>query len=97
MRKEKSGDRYFSLQEIPGAVKIVKPTYNQKKKDKFAGICRICKTPMSYINGTNVIVCTNEKCSGLKKNTDESEEKIFKPIFRLLDDKGIDIAAKLFE
>ena len=99
MRQEKNGTRYFSFQELPDAPKQEKPTYGQKKKDKFLGICKICKSQLVYIPDTNVVVCTNEKCRGLskKKQEDEGEGEKKRFIYRLLDDKGLDKALTLFD
>jgi hypothetical protein len=95
MRQENNGVRYFSFQEIPGIPKQERPTYGPKKKEKFLGICRICKEPLSYIGDTNVVVCTNEKCRGYK-NENKEDESEWSPIFRLLDDKGLNKALTLF-
>lgn len=99
MRQEKNGVRYFSFQELPDAVKQEKPTVGKKRQEKFVGVCKICKAPLTYIDGTNVIVCTNEKCRGIskkKQNNEEGEDKK-RFIYRLLDEKGLDIALSLFE
>lgn len=98
MRQEKNGIRYFSFQEMPDMPKHEKTTYGDKKREKFLGVCKICKAPLSYVSGTNVIVCTNEKCRGIqiKKKGDEGEIKNL-PIFRLLDEKGMNKAEALFK
>ena len=93
MRQEKNGVRYFSFQELPDAPKHEKPTVGKKRQEKFVGICKFCKTPLKYIQNTNVIVCTNEKCR--KKKNDDGENK--KNVYRLLDDDGLDIALSLFD
>lgn len=63
MRREKNGDRYFSFSELPGITQSEKTKTG--KSEKALGNCKFCKSPLSYVEGTNVVICSNEKC---KKN-----------------------------
>lgn len=98
MRLEKSGPRYFSFQELPGA----KPKKNKKKnvteeqQTDFAKKCRVCGTVLSYIEGTNVMVCGNPDCKGFKTKNEEKEEVETIPVFRTLDKRGVRTANVLF-
>ena len=69
----------------------------QKQREKFGRICPMCKQPMTYISGTNVLVCKNEKCRGRERTvkTDEGEKKTYSPIFHTLDENGFRIAQNL--
>lgn len=49
----------------------------RRKKDEIVKklqkkcVCKYCKQPMQWVRDTNIMVCKNEKCPGLKiKNTD---------------------------
>lgn len=70
-------------------------TNRKEKQDKFLGTCKVCGRTLSYIPGTNVIVCKNPDCSGImlqRKNGDKHSI----PINRLLNDRGVEIAQTLF-
>lgn len=108
MRKENNGIRYFSFGELPGVLKN-KPKKDkrpeeqkERSREKFAGHCRVCGGVLSYVEGTNVMVCKNPDCKGIvkksKKKDEEGEGTVNEvlPVFRTLDDKGIEIAMELF-
>ena len=77
---------------------IVKQTTDKEKLEsqrvKFAGTCKLCSEPLSYITG-NVLVCKNPDCKGIVKNEGTEYEKA-ESYFRLLDEKGSEIAENLF-
>lgn len=83
----------------------VKRTKDEKKlaeqRDKFVGTCNACHGKLEYVSGTNVCVCKNEKCKGVKvgTKTDEAgnEKPIYAPYQRILDNKGFEIAQNLFD
>lgn len=93
---------YYSFDEIGRELFGLKP-YKRVTKDKqkleaqrtkFLGTCPYCKQPLSYVYGTNVLVCKNEECKG-KKTTNEGSES--KPFFKMLSDKGLEIGTTIFE
>lgn len=99
---------YYSFDEIGQELFGLKP-YKRVTKDKqkleaqrtkFLGTCPYCKEPLSYISGTNIVVCQNSDCKG-KKNTkklgDGTEVVVYKPFIKILSDKGTDIANTIFE
>ncbi len=96
---------YSSLEELREAMhlpKIQKRTKNNEKlakqREHFLGRCRVCGEPLSYISGTNVLVCSNDKCQGHKITArNENGEDKFVPVMRVLDDKGAEIANSLFD
>lgn len=70
-----------------------------KQREKFVGKCKVCGENLTYINGTNVLACTNPKCTGIKmtaKNDDGSERIWYVPVTRTVDDHGMDVAMNLF-
>lgn len=72
----------------------------QEKREKFLGICRVCKKPLSLIEGCNVLACKNESCRGVKmtsQNEDGTEREWYIPVTRILDDKGFEISMNLFD
>lgn len=83
----------MTIEKVQPATRVV----NEKSKAKFAGICRVCGTVLTFIPGTNVMACKNPACQGYKlvKKEDEEEDEIV-PSYRLLDDLGVEIATSLF-
>lgn len=72
----------------------------QKQREKFCGTCPVCKQPMSYIPGTNVLACKNEKCRGKERtvtNADGEQKKVSSPIFRTMDGDRLTVAQHLFD
>lgn len=99
-------EHYSSLSEMGAAwgCKEKKKRTNDegkltKDRAKFAGTCRVCNHPLTFVGG-NVMCCQNENCKGFKHtemNEDGTERVWYTPVFRLLNDKGEEIAANLFE
>ncbi len=106
MRIENSGTRYFSFKEVPGVSKPKEKKDNrseeqkEKSREKFAGKCKVCGGVLSYVKGTNVMVCKNPSCKGIVRERKDDEGKVVSrtvlPVFRSLDDKGVEIAEELF-
>ncbi len=102
MRVEKNGIRYFSFAELPTSNKTNKNTkQNEELKTKFEKrhACRICKQPMTYIDGTNVCACQNPECKGkkVKITMPDGTEKIeYRPYFHTLDEVGVTIATRIY-
>lgn len=71
----------------------------QKQREKFGRICPVCKQPMAYISGTNVLACKNENCNGRERTikTEDGEKKVYSPVFHTLDENGFKIAQNLFD
>lgn len=71
-----------------------------KKREKFLGVCKVCGNPMKFIEGTNVVVCSNGICPGWKSKRssgdDESEFESSRVVSRLLNPKQAGYAAYLF-
>lgn len=98
---------YHSFAEWAEAEYDIKPTKKATKdkqklkaqREKFAGTCPYCKQPCEYIYGTNVVVCTNEKCKGKKissKSLDGEDRVKYKPFFRLLSDEKSEFGRNIF-
>ena len=113
MREFRNGknctEHYSSFAEMRtafGLKEIVKRTKDeqklQKQKEAFYSrhICKACGTPMTFVNGTNVMCCTNEKCNGIKHqmtNEDTGEIKVwYTPSCKTLDGKSASIANNIF-
>lgn len=99
---------YTSFEDLAkafGCKPVRKQTTDKQKlnsqREKFMGkhLCKNCKQPMTYIGG-NQIVCTNEKCPGIKHeviNEETKEKRIwYTPSFDLLDNRGAEIAENIF-
>lgn len=68
---------------------------NKEKQIRFLGTCKVCGQQLTYISGTNVLVCKNPECTGIvlsKKNGDTYSI----PINRMLNERGVEIAQTLF-
>ena len=100
-------EHYTSLEELRigfGLKPIVKRTKDESKlktqQEKFLGTCKVCKQPMSLINGCNVLACKNPECRGIKMtdtNEDGTERVWYIPVSRVLDEKGFQISQNLFD
>lgn len=103
MRVEKNGIRYFSFAELPTSKSNNKTNkkQNEELKTKFEKrhTCKICKQPMTYLDGTNVCVCQNPDCKGKKVKvvlSDGTEKNEFRPYFHTLDEVGVSIATRIY-
>lgn len=54
----------------------------QKIKDKY--VCKHCKSPMGWVEGTNIMVCKNEQCQGLKVKDSKTGEFKTLPVYSKL-------------
>lgn len=107
MEKDLKGKTFYSFDEL--AKEYGLPEYKRRTKDKqkleaqrekFLGTCPYCKEPLTYISGTNVLVCSNEECKGKKvtlKNKKGEDYTIYKPFVKTLDDNGTTIAINIFD
>lgn len=96
---------YTSLEELRKAwhLKPVKKRTNDKEKlkaqqEKLVGTCRVCKKPLTWIEG-NICACQNPDCRGFKMtgtNEDGTEKVYYIPVTRVLNDKAAEIAQNLF-
>ena len=101
---------YTSLEELRAAYNI-KPRRKQtrdkeklaQQRETFCGkhLCQSCKQPMTWLEGTNQMVCNNPDCLGIKHeqiiNEETGETKVwYSPSYDVLDDLGATIAEKLF-
>lgn len=100
-------ERYTSFEELAkayGCKPVIKQTKDKNKLEKqrvdFGNkhLCPNCKQPMSYIDGTNILACRNEKCKGVKFEmiSDEETKVSYSPAYHLLDEHGAEIAANIF-
>lgn len=96
---------FTSFEQMRSAMnlpKIQKRTKNveklNKQREQFLGKCKACGSPLNYVKGMNVLVCSNKDCKGIKlKSKTEGEEDRYIPVIKVLDDKSADIAKNLFE
>jgi hypothetical protein len=96
---------FNSLRKAFGLPKINKQTRDKtklaKQRENFAGkhVCRGCGKPMTMDLNTNIMVCTNPGCKGIKRTKLDSEgnEKVyFTPSYFLLNEKGAEIGNNIF-
>ena len=96
---------YTSLSEACAALGSKQKDKNpeeslQQKIEKFQKKhrCRACGKPLTYLGG-NVMTCTNDKCKGIKIETEDldgNKHINYVTSYELLDDVGKSIAEKLF-
>lgn len=101
MRKEKSGDRYFSFSELPFPQKKQKKQNIDELRERFEKrhTCIVCHQPMTWIRGTNICSCKNPECKGVKheKKFDDGTVMVeYKPFYHMLDVVGTEIAEKIY-
>lgn len=101
-------EHYYSFEEMAAAWGCKQVTRQTKDKQKLESqrrkfcerhLCRACKQPLQFINGTNGMSCVNPECKGIrfKKIDKEGNEIItYKPSYDLLDDLGTTIAMNIF-
>lgn len=73
----------------------------QEQQEKFCAKhkCKACGQPMVFVGNSNTMVCSNEKCKGIKNvRTDKEGNEIvtYTPSYDLLDDTGSEIANVIF-
>lgn len=100
-------EHYTSFDELREGFKlppIKKRTSDAEKlkvqQEKFLGTCKVCKSQLSLIKGTNVLACQNPNCSGVKMTStdEEGNEKVwYIPVSRMLNSKGLEIGLNLFD
>lgn len=106
LQKDVTG-HYNSFEELAKDFGLEPPTHRTKdvqklnsQRDKLAGKCKVCGSTLEHISDTNVFVCANEKCKGVKytKVNKEGEEKVFfAPVIKTMDGLGSKIVEKLFD
>jgi len=106
MSKDLSGS-YSSFEEVliaMGGKPKPRRTSNQEKLKKqqkhLTGVCKTCKQPLTWIHDTNVMVCQNPSCKGIRRtrtNSEGKKEVYYVPVMRMVDDRGIAIAMNLFD
>ena len=107
MSKNITGKVFHSFDELAeayGFKPYTKRTNDENKlnaqREKLLGKCPVCHEPMKYISGTNILVCSNEKCNGFKHTktgADGSEITYYEPVTRILSETGGEIARTLFD
>jgi hypothetical protein len=101
-------EHYTSLEELRagfGLKPVVKQTKDEdkllKQRKNFCNHyrCKACGEPMTYIGNGNTMVCTNEKCKGIKhERTDADGNTIvtYSVSYELLDDHFSEVAENIF-
>lgn len=96
---------FESLREAFGLPKIKKQTKDKtklaKQRETFAGkhVCRACGKPMVMDLNTNIMVCSNPDCKGIKHTKTDVEGNTktwYSPSFFLLNEKSAEIANNIF-
>lgn len=98
---------YSSFEELAKAFNVkpvVKVTKDKEKlkaqQERFVSRhkCKACGEPMTYINGTSIMTCTNDKCKGIPYETTDADgnKKVNYLIsYDLLDEVGSEIASNI--
>lgn len=76
------------------------PEKQAKEREKFAGKCNVCGSPLTLVPDTNVMICSNPDCKGhaIKRKDEDGKMKIVGtvPTFRCLNERSTKYAEKLF-
>ena len=101
-------EHYSSFEEMAkayGHKPVIKKTKDANKlasqQEKFCARhkCKACGNPMMFIGNTNVMVCSNEKCKGLKQTrTDKEGNEVvtYTTSYDILDELGAEIGNNIF-
>lgn len=80
--------------------KNVKKTIASQEKFASYHKCRACGQSMTFVSGTNIMVCRNSDCKGIKQTRVDAEGNqivSYRPSYDVLKEKYADIAKNLFE
>ena len=72
----------------------------KSQRDKLAGKCKVCGSVLEHVSSTNVFVCKNEKCKGIKisrTDRDGEDKSIYVPVVKIMDGLGSKIVENLFD
>lgn len=110
MRINQRGEAcYSSFEELASALNVKPVNKAPKDQDKFDKLkkdfqkrhkCKGCGMPLTYIDGTNIVTCTNPECKGEKHalKTDDGATKVWYTVcYDSLDNKGVGIAQTLIQ
>ena len=91
----------FGLEPIPKRPSNKKKLESIQNKFKKRHVCPLCKQELQHIENTNVMICTNPSCKGLRIKVREMSrdgEDLWgsSSAFHVLDDAGARIANNIF-
>lgn len=78
------------------SMKTSKPSKLRRQQEQFLGTCPVCGSIMKYIHGSNLLVCSSDRCEGYTKTLKDGTVKQM-PVYRTLNKRGQDIGRTLFE
>lgn len=91
----------FGLKPVRMQTKDKEKLESQRKNFSSKHKCPACGCDLTYIDGTNVMVCKNPECEGIKrekKDSTKEETKVWYDIpYHTLDQKGAEIAHNIFK
>lgn len=110
MRINQRGEAcYSSFEELAEAFKLKPVQKVTKDKEKLKAQqerfltkhkCKACGEYMTYVLGTSVMTCTNEKCKGIKVDYEDVEgnkKSRYLVSYDLLDEVGTSIATNILD
>lgn len=89
----------FGCKPVSKVTKDMKKLASQQEKFVNSHRCKACGQPMRWIEGVSTMVCSNEKCRGIKHtrtDADGNEIVTYTPSYSLLDEKGFEICTNIF-
>lgn len=91
----------FGLKPIRTQTRDKEKLESQRNKFSSRHKCPACGSNLIYVEGTNVMVCKNPDCDGIKrekKGSTEEETKVwYENSYHTLDEKGAEIAYNIFK
>ena len=103
MLKKVTNSLFYTPFAELGKAKVHKmnPEKKAKEREKFAGKCKICGSPLTLVPDTNVMICSNADCKGRAvKQKDENGKMVTVgriPTYRCLNNRSAKYAEILFE
>lgn len=82
-------------------VRKMNPEKKAKEREKFAGTCKVCGSPLTLVKDTNIMICSNADCKGRPikvKGEDGNLTTVGRvPTYRCLNERSTKYAEILFE
>lgn len=101
--------KFTSFEELGKSFGIKPRIYQTKNKQKLKQqreafgqkhLCAACGKPMTFIMGTNIMVCQNPDCKGIKREYKNKKTGETSVVYRVpshqLDERGTEIATNIF-
>lgn len=91
----------FKCKQVKRRTSDLKKLNAQRERFSKSHKCKACGQPMSFLQDSNVFVCKNKDCLGIKTEKKDEHGNVISttyfPSYDVLDDKGAEIANNIFK